>query len=113
MNAGTSQTDVQGREPPATREARNRVVTALGHLEHGHRDAMEELRVELCAYVGRLRHDGVTREAALENVRLLIAQPATPDGALALTPVVRDALAELTLQWCAEEYARLTSDESR
>src|SRR5213080_2469898 len=107
MSARTSQTHVQGRE--STTAARGRVQTALANLEQGHRDAMEELRVELCAYVGHLREDGLTREEALDNVRSLIAAPATPDGALTLTPVVRDALAELTLQWCEEEYARLCS----
>src|SRR5881394_1794186 len=113
MNEVTSQTDVQSHERSPTQAARSRVVAALAHLEHGQRDAMEELRVELCAYVGHLRRDGLSREAALSNVRSLIAQPATPDGALALTPVVREALAELTVQWCAEEYARLASDEGR
>ena len=110
MNASTSQTDVQNHEP--TQAARGRVKTALSHLEQGHRDAMEELRVELCSYVGLLQKAGLSREAALANVRTLIAEPATPDGAHALTPVVRDALAELTLQWCEEEYARLAGGRS-
>jgi hypothetical protein len=112
MTTSTSQTDVQGHDSSPTLAARAKVVKALGRVEHGQRDAMEELRVELCAYVGHLRRDGVTREAALVNVRELIAQPASPDGALALTPIVRDALADLTLQWCEAEYARLESDQS-
>ena len=110
MNEGTSQTDVQSHERSPTQAARSRVVAALAHLEHGQRDAMEELRTELCLYVGHLRRDGLSREAALADIRSLIAQPATPEGAIALTSVVRDALAELTLQWCEAEYARLASD---
>src|SRR2546423_674865 len=110
MNEVTSQTDVQSHERSPTQAARSRVVAALAHLEHGQRDAMEELRTELCSYVGHLRRDGLSREAALADVRSLIAQPATPEGAIALTSVVRDALAELTLQWCEAEDARLAGD---
>ena len=76
MNEGTSQTDVQSHERSPTQAARSRVVAALAHLEHGQRDAMEELRTELCSYVGHLRRDGLSREAALSNIRSLIAQPA-------------------------------------
>jgi hypothetical protein len=72
---------------------------------------MEELRVALCVYVGCLRREGAPRETILADVRSLIATPATPAGAIALTPVVRDALAELTLQWCEAEYNRLATDK--
>jgi hypothetical protein len=110
MEQGAPQTNVQSHESPERAAARARAESALGHLEHGHRDAMEELREALCAYVGSARRDGASREETLEAVRVLVAKPVTPDGALALTPIVRDALAELTLQWCQAEYDRLTAD---
>jgi hypothetical protein len=40
-------------------------------------------------------------------VRTLVTTPASPEGAISLTPIVRDALAELTLEWCEAEYNRL------
>jgi hypothetical protein len=110
MDSGTSQTNVQNREPSQVQAARGRAVTALSHLEHGNRDAIEELRVALCEYVGALRREGTSREATLTSVRELVTAPASPDGALTLTPIVRDALAELTLEWCAAEYNRLDSE---
>jgi hypothetical protein len=110
MNAGTPQTNVQDREPSQVQAARGRAIGALAHVEHGHRDAMDELRVALCEYVGALRREGASRETTLANVRSLVSSPATPDGALALTPIVREALAELTLQWCEAEYNRLASE---
>ncbi|HEY2378470.1 MAG TPA: hypothetical protein VGH98_20995 [Gemmatimonadaceae bacterium] len=82
-------------------------MIALAHLEQGQRDAMEELRVALCEYVGALRHSGVSRDETLASIRALVTVPATPEGTLALTPVVREALAELTLRWCETEYDRL------
>ena len=96
--------------PEAGARAREQALTALGNLEHGHRDAMEELRVALCAYVGILRRSGSSREETMATIRSLITSPATPAGALALTPVVREALAELTLQWCEAEYDRLAGE---
>jgi hypothetical protein len=107
MDAAGSQTNVHDRDPSQVHAARGRAVGALVHLEHGNRDAMEELRVALCEYVGALRKQGETREATLEAVRILVTTPASPEGAMALTPIVRDALAELTLEWCAAEYNRL------
>ena|SRR5690242_5943557 len=109
MEQPSTQTNVQRGQSPAATAARERVVGALGRLEHGQRDAMDELREALCGYVGALRHEGWTREATLATVRTLIATPVTPDGAIALTPIVRDALAELTLQWCQAEYDRLAA----
>jgi len=111
MDAGISQTNVQNPEPSQVQAARGRAATALAHLEHGHRDAMEELRVALCEYVGALRREGSSREATLSSVRELVMAPASPDGALALPGIVRDALAELTLEWCAAEYNRLDGEK--
>jgi len=111
MEARATQTNVQDGEPSQVQAARGRAVSALAHVEQGQRDAMEELRVALCEYVGVLRREGASREATLSNVRALIASPTTPDAALALTPIVREALAELTLQWCEAEYSRLDTDD--
>jgi hypothetical protein len=85
-------------------------VAALARVEEGQRDAMEDLRAALCSYVGVLRHEGLSREATLAGVKALIATPATRDGEVALTPIVRQALAELTLQWCEAEYGRGDAD---
>lgn len=109
MEPGSTQTNVPTGESPATNAARQRATSALGRLEHGQRDAMDELREALCGLVGALRHEGWTREATLATVRTLIATPVNPDGADALTPIVRDALAELTLEWCHAEYDRLAA----
>lgn len=111
MDASTRETNVQGEPSQGLDGApRARALAAVAHLEHGHRDAMEELRVAICEYVGALRGQGTSREETLGAVRELIGTPATPGGAVALTPIVRDALAELTLQWCATEYDRLGAD---
>ena len=72
--------------------------------------AASALRETICAYVGALRRAGQTREATLAAVRKFVATPVTPDGAIALTPIVREALAELTLEWCAVEYDRLAAE---
>jgi hypothetical protein len=109
MEQRSTQTNVPTGEPPAAHAARERATSALGRLEHGQRDAMDELREALCGYVGALRQEGWTREATLATVRTLIATPVNPDGAIALTPIVRDALAELTLEWCQAEYDRLAT----
>ena len=109
MEQQPTETNVPEREPPATAGARELATSALGRVEDGQRDAMDELREALCGYVGALRREGWTREATLAAVRTLIATPVTPDGALALTRIVRDALAELTLQWCEAEYDRLAT----
>ena len=105
------QTNVYDREGSQVQAVRARVLAALADVEHGRRDAVEDLRMALCAYVGALRAAGATRDMTLADVRSLIAAPASPDGALTLTPIVRDALAELTLQWCEAEYNRLAGDQ--
>lgn len=111
MEGGATQTNVRRVETLQVEDARERARTALAHVEHGQRDAMEELREALCAYVGALRRAGLTREATLGTVREFVATPVTADGAHALTPIVRDALSELTLQWCEAEYDRLAAEQ--
>lgn len=88
------------------RTARDAVVASLAQVEAGQRDGLEELRVALCGYVGVLRREGLASDAVLAMVRELVQQPASPGGAISLTPIVREALAELTLEWCRAEYAR-------
>jgi hypothetical protein len=85
-------------------------MMALGRVETGQRDALDELRQALCAYVDVLRRAGQTRDGVLAQIRQIMKQPATPGGAYSLTPIVREALAELTLEWCRAEYARIASD---
>lgn len=110
MSQGTTQSDSCVPETENTRAARDTVIEALARVEGGQRDALDELRVSLCAYVGLLRRGGATRDAVLSHVRELMAQPATPAGAVSLTPIVREALAELTLEWCRAEYARIAPE---
>lgn len=110
MSQGTTQSDSYPRDTHEATASREAVIAALGRVESGQRDALDELRVALCTHVGILRRGGASREAALSGVRELMAQPATPGGAVSLTPIVREALAELTLEWCSAEYARLTTD---
>ena len=110
MDAGVTQTNVQNREPSQVQEALGRAMAALAHLEHGQRDAMDELRVALCAYVGALRAEGASREATLASVRDLVTSPASSDRGPALPPIVREALAELSLEWCEAEYDRMDGE---
>jgi hypothetical protein len=109
MERNALQTDVQRPQDRADAAARENVIAALTRVEQGQRDGMEDLRVALCAYVAVLRQEGLSREATLAGVKALIATPATPEGGVSLTPIVRQALAELTLQWCEAEYGRLES----
>jgi hypothetical protein len=94
-------------ETDETRAARDGVTASLAQVEAGQRDALEDLRIALCTYVGVLRRLGLTRDDVLAHVREIVREPATPGGAFSLTPIVREALAELTLEWCRAEYARI------
>jgi hypothetical protein len=110
MSEGTTQSDSCAAPSQGIESARSAVTAALGRVENGQRDALEELRQALCAYVEVLRRAGQTRDAVLSEIRQIMAQPATPGGAYSLRPIVREALAELTLEWCRAEYARMASD---
>jgi|SRR5690348_8294489 len=107
MTEGTAQSDSGTPQLTEAQPEREVVLAALGRVESGQRDALEELRIALCGYVGALGHGGWTRDQVLQHIRDIMAQPATPGGAYSLTPVVREALAELTLEWCRAEYARI------
>lgn len=110
MDTSARETNVQNHDPSQGQGARARALIALAHLEHGHRDAMEELRIAICEYVGLLRRQGGSRDDTLAAIRSLIGVPTTPEGGETLTPIVRDALSELTLEWCAAEYDRLAAE---
>jgi hypothetical protein len=85
---------------------RQRVVQALERVEQSERDAVDGLRAAICTLVTTLRTEGASAEQAAAEVRKLIEVPATPEGAGALAPAVREALVDLALHWCTEEYAR-------
>jgi hypothetical protein len=94
-------------ESDEARAARDEVKASLSRVEAGQRDALEDLRVALCTYVGVLGRLGLSRDDVLASVREIVREPASPGGAISLTPIVREALAELTLEWCRAEYARI------
>lgn len=87
-------------------DVRAGVMQALRDLELGERDAMERLHDMLNQFVAVRRSAGRTCQEAAAEVREIIAQPATPQGARKIPPVAREALAELTERWCEEEFAR-------
>ena len=100
-----SERTTRGEMPEAT-TARAGVVQALRDFELGERDSMERLHDALCRFVATLRGAGKSCDAVVADVRSLIATPATAEGASKLPAIAREALAELTLRWCEEEYAR-------
>ena len=91
---------------PDLAEARAKVIEALGKMERGERNALDSLRDVLCGFVTALRAEGATRDQAIVSVRRLIAEPATSEGAFRLLPPAREALIELSMHWCAEEFGR-------
>ena len=80
------------------------VQHALAALERGERDALESVQAALCAHVNALRVAGFSRNDVLEEVRKLVTTPATDAGSRAMPVLAREALADLSLRWCAEEY---------
>jgi hypothetical protein len=91
---------------PDVAEAREKVVGALRSMERGERNSLDGMREALCAFVTALKTDGATREQAIEAVRDVISQPASEDGGFRLLPPAREALVELSLYWCTEEFGR-------
>ena len=87
-------------------DARRGVALALASVERGERNALEGLRQALCSFVVALREGGASKEDAMAAVKALMAEPATPDGAMTLLPPAREALVELSTYWCAQEYAK-------
>jgi hypothetical protein len=86
--------------------ARKEVVRALGRLEQGERNALEGVRVALCPLIAALRTDGMSYDSIVESVRALMSRPTTPEAEFGLHPAAREALVELSVQWCAKEYGR-------
>lgn len=84
----------------------NALLEALEGLETGARNSIEELRKALCAYVGARRRAGDAAEKVLADVRELVTHPVTVDGAIKVTPLAREALVDLSVRWCTEEFGR-------
>ena len=84
--------------------ARTLAIRALERLERGERNALEEVRETLCAFIAHVRAEGMPREQALEIVRTLVSTPQSPAGGPSLTPAAREALVELSTYWCVAEY---------
>ena len=92
--------------PPDTTDAREWVRTALGRMERGERNALEEMREALCALVTALKAEGASQAEALRTVRGIVSEPLTEEGAFRLLPSAREALVELSIYWCSEAYQR-------
>ncbi len=106
MSEQPEQARADGETVRRRENARAEVVRALGVLERSERNGLEELRQSLCAFIAALRAGSVPRDEAITIVRTLIETPVTPEGRFALLPQAREALLELSMQWCAEEYTR-------
>ena len=89
--------------PPELAEARDSVIAALARMERGERNALDGLRDVLCTFVGVMKTEGASRDQVIEAVRRVISEPATTDAFRLLAPA-REALIELSLHWCAEEF---------
>ena len=98
MNAAASQ-----RSKDRERDA---LVTALHGLEMGARNSIEALHDALCAYVHARRRDGDSVQSVLAQVRELVTQPVTSEGGTKVSALAREALIDLSLRWCADEFAR-------
>ena len=99
------QSEPSGSRNDAT-SARNDVVRALGQLERSERNALEDVRLALCTLIEALGADGMSYDAIVDTVRELVSSPTTPEGEYGLHPAAREALVQLSIQWCAEEYDR-------
>ncbi len=96
--------DGAGAAARTTADARAAAVLALRAVEEGQRDSLDALRTTLCSYLTALRAEGIPKEEALERIREVIAQPATDDPGW-LLPAAREALMDLAMHWCTEQYA--------
>lgn len=80
------------------------MVDALGRMERGERNSLDPLRDVLCTFVSALKSEGASRDQAIEAVRRVISGPATSDGAFRLLAPAREALIELSIYWCGEDF---------
>jgi len=109
MSEHTESATEPRQEESETTVARAAVVQALRNLELGERDSMEALHRTLCELVRVLRQAGRSCDEVVADVRSIIARPITPEGERKVPVIAREALVELTLRWCAEEYSRTES----
>ena len=96
--------DDSGAATRTTADARAAAVHALRAVEEGERDSLDALRTALCGYLTALRAEGVQKPDALERVRAVISEPATDDPGW-LLPAAREALMDLAMYWCTEQYS--------
>jgi hypothetical protein len=94
----------QTNEQNAGAGPRAAVARALARLERGERNALDELREAVCGFVLRLRTKGATRDAAIEGVRSVMTQPSGSGDEDSILPPAREALVELSMLWCADQY---------
>ena len=87
----------------STAEAREAAVEALALVEHGERNSLDRLRDAVCGYLTALRAEGLEKPEALERVRELIANP-TSGNETWLLPAAREALTDLAMHWCTQQY---------
>ena len=85
-------------------ETRLAAVHALRAVEEGQRDSLDALRSAICNYLTALRAEGLDKADALERIRSLIAEPASKDPGW-LLPAAREALMDLAMYWCTEQFA--------
>jgi hypothetical protein len=90
----------------AAAEMRAAVAQALARLERGERNALDNLREAVCAFVLALRTSGSSREAAVEEVRTVMSQPSGSGTEHSILPPAREALVELSTHWCADQYGQ-------
>ena len=88
----------------AASEARAAAVEAVRAVEEGERDSLDRLRAAVCTYLSALRAEGTEKSAALDEVRAVIATPVS-DNPGWLLPAAREALMDLAMHWCIEQYA--------
>ena len=104
MNLDPHEGDLPGTATRTTGEARAAAVQALRAVEEGHRDSLDALRSAICSYLTALRAEGLDKADAMELVRSVIAEPASDDPGW-LLPAAREALMDLAMYWCSEQYA--------
>ena len=95
--------EITGAATRTTAEARAAAVHALRAVEEGQRDSLDALRDAICTYLTQLRAEGLSKDIALERVRSVIAEPATDEPGW-LLPAAREALMDLAMYWCSEQY---------